>query len=46
MLEMAKLQLITGDLQSCESLCEMILKNDQYKDTATIVRRLVTSWRQ
>jgi len=38
MLELAKLQLVTGDLQSCQYLCEMVLKNEQHKDTATVVR--------
>ena len=35
MLELARLQLVTGDLESCQSLCDMMLKNDQHKDTAT-----------
>jgi len=38
MLELAKLQLVTGDLQSCEYLCNMMVKNEQHKDIAVIVR--------
>jgi len=38
MLELAKLQLITGDLQSCQSLCDIMMKDEQHKDTATVVR--------
>jgi len=43
MLELAKLQLVTGDLQSCQCLCEMMLKNDAHKDTATVVQCLCFS---
>ena len=38
MLELAKLQLVTGDLQSCQYLCDMIMKNELHKDVATVVR--------
>jgi len=37
MQELAKLQLVTGDLQSCQYLCDMMLKNEQHKDAATVV---------
>jgi len=37
MLELAKLQLVTGDLLNCEALCEIMLKNEQHKDTAAVV---------
>ena len=37
MQELAKLQLITGDLESCQALCDMMLKNELHKDSATIV---------
>jgi len=43
MLELAKLQLLSGDLQSCQYLCDMVLKSDNHKHNATVVRTIVST---
>ena len=37
MLELAKVYLISGDLDSCQSQCISLLKKDKENDAATIV---------
>ena len=37
MLELAKLYLLTEELDSCEHQCMMLLKNDQENDAATVM---------